>query len=205
MKQLALATAMFCTTLMMMGCATTQAPEPPTKQQVVDSMIAKYAEEATLQLRRLSENTGASRTSNPGGVSQDARVASSTPSGSTIAGKMGSIAVSPTEQGYSAPPAAAARTAPIPDALAVPQGLEKPLTLAWTGDLESLIFIIGKETGWKVIEPTGLRVSPVVIAINAQNKPAFEVLRDVGAIAGTAADVVISVNSRTLGVAYPKR
>ena len=205
MKQLALASSMFCTALVMMGCATTQAPEPPTKLQVVDSMIAKYAEEATLQLRRLSENTGASRTSTPSAASSEARSYSGTPSGSTIAGKMGSIAVSPSEQGgphLSAPPA---RTTPIPDALAVPPGLEKPLTLAWTGDLESLIFIIGKETGWKVVEPSGLRVSPVVIAINAQNKPAFEVLRDVGAIAGTAADVVISVNNQTLGVAYPKR
>lgn len=94
---------------------------------------------------------------------------------------------------------------PIPSAIAVPAGLEKNITLTWTGDLETLIFLIGKEAGWKVVEPTGLRVSPVIIAINAKDKPIFEVLRDVGAIAGTAADVVVAVEARTLGVAYPKR
>lgn len=205
MTRLTLVSALMAGAILSTGCATkTAAPAP--KHEVVDSMIARYAEEATIQLRRLSENTGASRAVSPSGAGAAASApAAGTPSGATIAGRMGSVAVSPAEGPTQQVTPATPRPEPIPNALQVPAGLEKPLTLSWTGDLESLIFIIGKETGWKVVEPTGLRVAPVVIAINAQNRPAFEVLRDVGAIAGTAADVVVSVNNRTLGVAYPKR
>jgi len=205
MTRLTLVSALMAAAILSTGCAT-QTAAPTPKHEVVDSMIARYAEEATIQLRRLSENTGASRTVTPSGAGAAASgPAAGTPSGATIAGRMGSVAISPSDAPAQQVTPASLRSEPIPNALQVPAGLEKPLTLAWTGDLESLIFIIGKETGWKVVEPTGLRVAPVVIAINAQNRPAFEVLRDVGAIAGTAADVVVSVNNRTLGVAYPKR
>lgn len=196
-------------TVVLAGCATgKQASQEASKPtDTVDSIIAKYAADATLQLRRLSENTGASRMQETGPGRPDS--ASQAMPASNIAGATGSIAVSPGEPSAGgvaqANPSKHPAAKPIPSALAVPPGLEKNITLTWTGDLETLIFLIGKEAGWKVVEPTGLRVSPVIIAINAKDKPIFEVLRDVGAIAGTAADVVVAVEARTLGVAYPKR
>jgi len=188
------------------GCAT-QAPQetPPTQAELVDSVIATYAAKATEALRQMSDNTGRSKvvTEQSPPVGSAPSAASSTAPGVSIASRIGSIPVAP-GAAPAAPAVIQSRVEGIPSAMQVPEGLERPMTIAWTGDLESLIFIIGKETGWRVTEPTGLRVSPVIIAINAQAKPAFEVLRDVGAIAGEAADVVVSVPNKTLTVAYPK-
>lgn len=184
------------------GCATPPAPPAPTQAEMVDSIVATYAAKAAEALRQMSDNTGRSRVVTPGQAPENAgaRIAP----GGSIASRVGSIPVAPGSQS-TGPAVVQSRVEGIPSAMQVPEGLERPMTIAWTGDLESLIFIVGKETGWKVNAPTGLRVAPVIIAINAKDKPAFEVLRDVGAIAGEAADVVVSVANKTLTVAYPTR
>jgi len=200
-----LSSFMLAAVAMTAGCAAlTSKPAETTPQTQLDAIITKYAAEATLALRELSENTGATKMVTTGGRNQ---AAATSPAGSTsIAGRMGSVAVSaavtsvqPLQTGPDSV------TGPLATAMSVPPGLERLVTMKWTGDLESLILVIGKETGWRVNEPTGFRVSPVIIALNADKRAAFEVLKDVGAIAGTAADVVISVPNKTLTVAYPTR
>lgn len=189
------------------GCASWPARnEPALAADPVENIIAKNAADATNALRELSENTGATRMAGAGQKNRPQNTAGQNSAGASIAGKMGSIPVEP-GQSSRVPinDESKASTSALPAAMAVPAGLEKLLTIKWTGDLESLLFIIGKETGWKVNEPTGLRISPVIIALNAVNRPAYEVLRDIGAIAGSGADVVISVPNRTLAVAYPSR
>lgn len=198
--------AILAATLVIAGCTSwsprnesAPAPDP------VDSIIAKHAADATNALRELSENTGATRMAGNGQKARGLASSISNSVGASIAGKMGSIPVDSVQSQRQATGEEPKGAAPLPGAMSVPAGLEKPLTLKWTGDLESLLFIIGKETGWKVNEPTGLRISPVIIALNATNRPAYEVLRDIGAIAGSGADVVISIPNRTLAVAYPAR
>lgn len=88
---------------------------------------------------------------------------------------------------------------------APPAGLEKLITVRWTGELEQLLQRVAEETGWKLAQSTGTRVAPVIISINADNRSAFDVLRDIGAIAGTSADIVIATNARTFTVRYPQR
>jgi hypothetical protein len=86
-----------------------------------------------------------------------------------------------------------------------PAGLEKLITVRWTGELEQLLLQVSREVGWTVTTPTGFRVVPVIISIQAENRSAFDVLRDIGAIAGTSADIRVSTASRTISVNYPKR
>jgi hypothetical protein len=123
----------------------------------------------------------------------------------SIAARSGSIAVEvPTPTTFIASPSSGV-VASGGLLSAPPAGLEKLVTVRWTGELEQLLQRIAEETGWKLAQSTGTRVSPVIISVNADNRSAFDVLRDIGAIAGTSADIVIASNARTFTVRYPQR
>ena len=201
------------------GCAT--APTPTViERDPVDGLIAQNAASATQALRELSEASGASRIVNTGGrvgsrpivapapvaqvAMEPARAA--LPAANTIAARRGTIAVE-----IDAPVAAKV----IPSSSGVvasggllsspPAGLERLITVRWTGELEQLLGRVAQESGWSIGQSTGLRVAPVIISISAENRSTFDVLRDIGAIAGTSADIVVSAQSRTISVRYPQR
>lgn len=185
------------------GCATS--PQVVKERDSVDSLIASSAVTATQALRELSESTGNSRvvtSTKPAAV--EARPVAAAPVVVTIAGRSGAIAVEM--------PSTAVITAPSSGVVASggllstpPAGLEKLISVQWTGDLEQLIAKVAKEVGWSVGEYGGLRVAPVIISISADNRSAFDVLRDIGGIAGTSADIRVSGVTRTISVRYPQR
>lgn len=86
-----------------------------------------------------------------------------------------------------------------------PAGLEHLITVRWTGELEELLARVATETGWKLGEHAGMRVAPVIISISAESRSAFDVLRDIGGIAGTSADILVSASTKTISVRYPQR
>jgi hypothetical protein len=186
-------------------------------------MIAKSAAEATAALRDLAESAGNARVvtsaaKGPAAVKPQV-TAAPRPQGQSIAARSGSLAVDTP----SAAPAAVVQTAAVPVASTViaspssgvvasggllsapPPGLERLITVRWTGELEELMRLVAKETGWTLTAPTGLRVAPVIISINAENRSAFDVVRDIGAIAGTSADIAVNAQARTFTVRYPTR
>lgn len=202
------------------GCAATTPQTTVIERDPVDGLIAKNAASAVQALRELSEASGGSRVvaaQKPAPVAAPAPVQSAAPAAviqqepprppaNTIASRRGSIAVEvdapiattviPTSSGVVA--SGGLLSAP-------PAGLEKLITVRWTGELEQLLGRVAQESGWKMGESTGLRVAPVIISINAENRSTFDVLRDIGAIAGTSADILVSAPSRTISVRYPQR
>lgn len=208
------------------GCATAPAPSL-IERDPVDGLIAQNAASATQALRELSEAAGNSRvvaasnsTARPGAqvaqaaiqappprpIQETAPAAEARPPANSIASRRGSIAV---EMEAPAP------TTVIPSSSGVvasggllsapPAGLERLITVRWTGELEELLARVAQESGWKLGERTGLRVAPVIISISAENRSAFDVLRDIGAIAGTSADILVSAPTKTISVRYPQR
>lgn len=206
-------------TTLLAGCASTSTQPAVIERDPVDGLIAKNAANAVQALRELSEAAGGSRvvaSSKAASVAAPAPVATAAPAvnqqeparppANTIASRRGSIAVE-----VDAPVA----TTVIPTSSGVvasggllsapPAGLEKLITVRWTGELEQLLGRVAQESGWKLGEPTGFRVAPVIISINAENRSTFDVLRDIGAIAGTSADILVSAPSRTISIRYPQR
>lgn len=203
--------------LALCGCSTPKGPNLVTNDPI-DALLAKSAMAATEALRELSESSGTSR------------VVVSKASPATGAPAVASPAVAPPapRQSIAAKRAIIAvdeivPKAPVPDVnvtpavistgvvasggllSAPPPGLERLITVRWTGELEQVLSRIAAETGWSLAESKGLRVAPVIVSVNAENRSAFDLLRDIGAIAGAAAEIRVSSASRTFTVQYPQR
>lgn len=128
------------------------------------------------------------------------------PPANTIASRVGSIAVEVEAPTPSTVIANSSGVVASGGLLSVPPpGLERLITVKWTGELEELLVRVAHESGWKLGARTGLRVAPVIISISAENRSTFDVLRDIGAIAGTSADILVSAPAKTISVRYPQR
>lgn len=182
----------------LLGCTTPQPIESQPKADRVDDLIAKYAASATSSLRTLSESEGRSKavTASLALTQDEAVVVTNHGIGKASTGKLLPTPVSVIEQTSRSTGALLSTT---------PDGLSKLLTVRWTGDIEDLLARICSEVGWLKGSSSGLRVSPVIISIEAVNAPAYEILRDVGAISGGAADVVVSASAKTISLRYPTR
>lgn len=212
------------------GCATQQ--QAAIERDPVDTMIAKSAADATAALRDLAESAGNARVvtsagKGPAAAKSQAAAAAPAPApapaprpqGQSIGARAGSLAVDTP----GAAPAAVTQAAAVAVASTVisspssgvvasggllsapPAGLERLITVRWTGELEELLRLVAKETGWTLSASTGLRVAPVIISLNAESRSAFDVVRDIGAIAGTSADIAVHAQARTFTVRYPSR
>jgi hypothetical protein len=201
----------------LVGCGTSQ--KVVLDRDPVDSLIAQSAEGATKALRDLSESAGNSRVvvaqratplaPAPPRSAELVGTPRTAPDAQSIASRSGSVAV----EVLSSPQALLTTTvAPSTGVVASggllsvpPAGLERLVTVRWTGELEELLSKLAQESGWRLAPSTGLRVSPVVISISAENRSIFDVLRDVGAVAGTSAEILVSSSTRTFTVRYPQR
>ena len=96
----------------------------------------------------------------------------------------------------------------------VPEGLEQRLSMPWHHNgksvgyqttLESLISRICKETGWTKGPSVGIPISPVIVSVDTDNRPAYEGLDDIGTYIGRSADVVVTPSIHTITIHYPVR
>ena len=85
----------------------------------------------------------------------------------------------------------------------VPVGMEVPVSINWSGPIEELAKKVAGLTGYAYDGIQGVPKTPVLVTINVVNTPAFNVLADAGAQAGSAADLVIHPDSKTLLVKFP--
>ena len=87
----------------------------------------------------------------------------------------------------------------------VPAALLRPVTLDWTGPLETLAAKLAGEAGYR-FEVAGRRpVRPVIVVARAANKPLILVLRDVGLQAGAAATLSVDTVRRRIELAWASR
>lgn len=208
-------TFIFLAAAALSGCVSTPVPSLAMTDPI-DGLIAKNAAAVTQALRELSESTGGSRvvTSQRPTMKASVTVVAPLNIGSS---RMGAVAIEPgfvtqqaTPQAHPLPPQQIVATnsgvVASGGLLSVPPpGLERLMTVRWTGDLDQLLSRVAQDAGWKMGESTGFRVVPVIISISADNRSAFDLLRDIGAIAGTSADIMVSTTTRTISVRYLKR
>ena len=84
-----------------------------------------------------------------------------------------------------------------------PAGMEVPVSINWSGPIDALVKKIGEMTGYAYTEPVGTRpATPVLVNVAVTNMSAFEILRDISAQAGSAAEVVVQPDSRRVFVRY---
>jgi hypothetical protein len=86
-----------------------------------------------------------------------------------------------------------------------PSGLDTKFTGKYVGELEPLLERLAKTAGWRVVKADGVRVAPVTVAINAQDRTVYQILRDLGAMVGDTVDIVVSVPDKTFRLRYPNR
>ena len=88
----------------------------------------------------------------------------------------------------------------------IPPGLERRITLAdVTDDVEGIVERISKQVGWIRLPSTGIRVSQQPLTVNAVDRPAIEVIRDLSGAVGRSAEIVVTPGNRTLSVQFPVR
>ena len=96
-------------------------------------------------------------------------------------------------------------TAPLVPVARAPSDLQRPVTVM-PGDIEEqMTAIAGQLPGWAIVPPSGVRTGPVLVQVRVIGRTAYEVLRDISAAAGGAADVVVNEQRKTIQVRYPER
>lgn len=88
--------------------------------------------------------------------------------------------------------------------MVAPAGLEMPISINWSGPVDSLVRKIAEVTGYEYEGVIGSKpVTPVLVTVAVTNTPAFNVLADAGAQAGSAADIIVRPETRKILVKYP--
>lgn len=85
-----------------------------------------------------------------------------------------------------------------------PSGMDltQKITVSVTrADIEEVISHICKDTGWTKL-PSSRRVNAVMITVKAEKMPMIDVLKAVGAAAGSGADILVSKENKTIKINY---
>lgn len=101
--------------------------------------------------------------------------------------------------------ASLARALPAPDAASampaldsVPAALRRPVTLDWVGPLEGLARALAKRAGWRFLMAGRPPARPLIVAVEAEDRPLIAVLRDAGLRAGGAATLTVDAAAQTV-------
>ena len=101
--------------------------------------------------------------------------------------------------------ASLARAAPVPapeswlpDAGSLPAALRAPVTLDWTGPLETLAEELARRAGYRFAVAGRSPARPLIVAVEAEREPLIAVLRDAGLRAGAAARLTVDAANRTV-------
>ena len=93
---------------------------------------------------------------------------------------------------------AANRASAMPALDSVPAALRRPVTLDWAGPLEGLAQALAKRAGYRFLVAGRPPARPLIVAVEAENRPLLAVLRDAGLRAGGAATLTVDAAARTV-------
>ena len=85
---------------------------------------------------------------------------------------------------------------PAPDSL--PAALRRPITLDWSGPLETLAADLARRAGYRFVAAGRRPARPLIVAVHAMEEPLIAVLRDAGLRAGGAAVLTVDAAGRTI-------
>jgi len=101
--------------------------------------------------------------------------------------------------------ASLARTLPVPDRASampaldsVPAALRRPVTLDWAGPIEGLARTLAARAGWRFLVAGRPPARPLIVTVEAEDRPLIAVLRDAGLRAGGAATVTVDAAAQAV-------
>ena len=101
--------------------------------------------------------------------------------------------------------ASLARTLPEPDPEsrmpgldAVPAALRRPVTMDWSGPIETLAAELAGRAGYRFAEAGQAPARPLIVDVEVDGEPLIAVLRDLGLRAGGAATLTVDAASLTV-------
>ncbi len=89
--------------------------------------------------------------------------------------------------------------APIGDA---PTELRRAITVNWVGPAEQITQTLAERASYNFITVGVAPTVPVIVSIDAENKPVIEVLRNVGLQLGLRADIRVDADNRVVEIHY---
>lgn len=88
--------------------------------------------------------------------------------------------------------------------IVAPAGMNTPMFLNWNGPIEGLVKSIAERTGYSYEGVVGVKpATPVIVSVSVTNMPAFNILVDAGAQAGSAADIVVRPDTKKIFIKFP--
>ncbi|MFK7838998.1 MAG: DotD/TraH family lipoprotein [Bdellovibrionales bacterium] len=90
-------------------------------------------------------------------------------------------------------------SAPIGDA---PANLRRAITVNWVGPAEQITETLAQRASYNFVTVGVKPAVPVIVSIDAENKPVIEVLRDVGLQLGLRGDVRVDANNEVVEIHY---
>jgi hypothetical protein len=80
--------------------------------------------------------------------------------------------------------------------------LAKPISLVWYGGLEKAVRSVADLVGYGYQTEGRAPATPIVVGVDANKKPAFSVLQDIGVQAGSTVSVVVRPSKHLIAVVY---
>ncbi len=103
---------------------------------------------------------------------------------------------------------AAVEHARTPGAAIAPTGnapteLRRAVTVNWVGPVEPIAKTMAERAGYNFMPVGSPPQTPVVVSIDAENKPVIDVLRDIGVQLGMRGDVKVDSQQKVVELHYP--
>ena len=86
----------------------------------------------------------------------------------------------------------------LPDANTLPAALRRPVTVDWSGPVETLAADLARRAGYGFAQAGRAPARPLIVAVEARDEPLIAVLRDLGLRAGGAATLTVDAANRTV-------
>jgi defect-in-organelle-trafficking protein DotD len=83
-----------------------------------------------------------------------------------------------------------------------PPELRRAMTVSWIGPAEQISAKLAGRAGYTFMTIGSPPPSPLVVNIDAENKPVIDILRDVGLQLGRRADIKVDANTRSVELHY---
>ncbi len=98
----------------------------------------------------------------------------------------------------------AARTPPavMPPVGEAPAELRRAVSVNWIGPVEPIAQKLSERAGYQFMVIGAPPVTPIVVSIDAENRPVIDVLRDIGLQLGVRADVKVDGDQHVIEIHY---
>jgi defect-in-organelle-trafficking protein DotD len=93
-------------------------------------------------------------------------------------------------------------TPPVEDYSNVPPNLMQPISIRWSGLIESITQTLAEHAGMRFHVKGAQPAAPLTVNVDVYQQPIIHVLRDIGLQAGSRADLAVDANNGTVELRY---